>query len=151
VAGRATTTLRRGGSLLMHQPDRPRVVLVDDNDHLRATIGELLIDAGIQVVAEAADGIQALRTIPPLAAAAPLVVLMDLRMPGPVNGIEATRLLVERCHDVRVIVFTAFLGAGIEQAARTAGAVDLLVKGCPAATITASIRGAWAGTVRRAG
>jgi len=135
----------------MQHLDRPRVTLVDDNEHLRATIEELLVDAGIQVVGQAADGMQALRTIPPAAATAPLVVLMDLRMPGPLNGIEVTRLLVDRCHDVRVIIFTAFPGSGIEQAARTAGAVDLLIKGASAETLIAAIQRAWAGTVRRAG
>jgi DNA-binding NarL/FixJ family response regulator len=134
----------------MHQRDRPRAVLIDDNDRLRVVIGELLTDASIDVVAEAADGIQALRAIPPLAASAPLVVLMDVRLPGPVNGIEATRLLLERCQDVRVIIFTAFPGAGIEQAARQAGAVGLLVKGCPAEAIVATIRQVWAATVCRA-
>src|SRR5262245_21566936 len=101
----------------------PRAAIVDDNHALRATVRELLIDAGIQVVAEAADGMRALRTIPPAAYQLPLVVLMDLRMSGPINGIETTRLLIERCGLVAVIIFTAFPGTGIEQAARQAGAV----------------------------
>src|SRR5262245_59260556 len=104
----------------MYQPARPRVVVIDDNAHLRASLCELLADAGIQVVAQAHDGMEALRTIPPLAAAAPLVALMDVRMPGPVNGIEATRLLIDRCAHVAVIIFTAFPGSGIEEAARQA-------------------------------
>jgi DNA-binding NarL/FixJ family response regulator len=92
---------------------------------------------------EAADSITALRTIPPLADRLPLVILMDVRMPGPVNGIEATRLLVDRCVGVGVIVFTAFPGSGIEEAARHAGAIELLAKGCPAATIVDAVRRAW--------
>jgi DNA-binding NarL/FixJ family response regulator len=125
----------------------PRVAIIDDNHALRATINELLTDAGIEVVAEAADGMQALRAIPPAAYQLPLVVLMDLRMPGPINGIETTRLLIDRCDQVAVIIFTAFPGAGIEQAARQAGAVELLVKGCPAEAIVAAVRQAWVGMV----
>lgn len=135
----------------MHQPDRPRVFITDDNVGLVATIRDLLIDAEIAVVGEARDGAEALRTIPPLAAAARLVVLMDVRMPGPINGIETTRVLVERCHDVRVIIFTAFPGSGIEQAARQAGAVGLLAKGCPAEAIVAAVTRAWARMVPVAG
>jgi DNA-binding NarL/FixJ family response regulator len=83
----------------------------------------------------------------PLADTAPLVILMDVRMPGPVNGIEATRLLVNRRVDVGVIIFTAFPGTGIEQAARDAGAVEVLTKGCPAATILDAVGRAWSGMV----
>jgi DNA-binding NarL/FixJ family response regulator len=127
----------------MHPPARPRVFLCDDNAGLRAAIRELLTDAGIQVVGEAVDGVQALRLIPPAAYEAPLVVFMDLRMPGPINGIETTRLLVDRCVDVRVIIFTAFPGEGIERAARGVGAVGVLVKGAPAEAIVAEVGRVW--------
>lgn len=122
----------------------PRAAIVDDNHALRAAIRELLTDAGIQVVTEAADGMQALRTIPPSAYEVPVIVLMDLRMPGPINGIETTRLLIGRCERVAVLIFTAFPGSGIEQAARQAGAVELLAKGCPAEAIVAAVTRAWA-------
>lgn len=129
----------------MYPPAPPRVFLCDDNQGLRAAIRELLTDAGIVVVGEAADGIDALTRIPPVASRVPLVVLMDLRMPGPMNGIEATRLLVDRCVDVRVIIFTAFPGHGIEAAARDAGAVGVLVKGVAAAAIVAEVGRVWSG------
>jgi DNA-binding NarL/FixJ family response regulator len=129
----------------MYPPARPRVFLCDDNQGLRATIRELLTDAGIEVVGEAVDGIDALRRVPPAAYEAPLVVFMDLRMPGPINGIEATRLLVDRCVDARVVLFTAFPGERIEQAARAAGAVGFLVKGAPANAIIAEIGRVWSG------
>jgi DNA-binding NarL/FixJ family response regulator len=72
-------------------------------------------------------------------------------MPGPVNGIEATRLLIDRCERVAVIIFTAFPGAGIEHAAYQAGAVALLAKGCPAALIVDAVRRAWTGMAPVAG
>jgi DNA-binding NarL/FixJ family response regulator len=131
----------------MHQPDRPRLFVADDNAGLRATLRDLFADAGIEVVGEAGESSTALRAIPPLADQLPLVILMDVRMPGPVNGIEATRLLIDRCELVAVIIFTAFPGEGIGQAARRAGAAELLAKGCPATTIIAAVRRAWSGVV----
>jgi DNA-binding NarL/FixJ family response regulator len=125
----------------------PRVFVVDDNHGLRVSIRELLTDAGVEVVGEAADSLDALRKIPPAAYARGLVVLMDVRLPGPLNGIEATRLLVDRCERLRVLIFTAFPGEGIEQAARHAGAVELLAKGCPAEMIVDAVTRAWSGMV----
>jgi DNA-binding NarL/FixJ family response regulator len=113
------------------------------NEGLRATIRELLTDDGIQIVGEAGDSATALRAIPPAAYGAPLIVLMDVRLPGPINGIEATRLLADRCADVRVIMFTAFPGEAIDRAARGAGAVGLLIKGVRPETILSTINQAW--------
>ena len=124
------------------QGQRPRAFLVDDNDGLRVAIRELLTDAGVEVVGEARDSGTALLAIPP-AATSPLAVLMDVRLPGPVNGIEATRRLLERRAGVRVIIFTAFSGAAIERAALAAGAVMVLIKGAPAETLVAAVRRAW--------
>ena len=108
---------------------------------------DLFADAGVEVVGQARDSAEAIRQIPPAAYERPLVVLMDVRMPGPVNGIEATRLVLDRCEHVAVIIFTAFPGSGIEQAARSAGAVELLAKGCPAETILDAVTRAWSGMV----
>jgi DNA-binding NarL/FixJ family response regulator len=124
-------------------PTVPRVFIADDNVRLRATLSDLFADDGLEVVGEARDSAEALRKIPPIAYARPVVVLMDVRMPGPVNGIEATRLVIDRCEHVAVIIFTAFPGAGIEQAARQAGAVELLAKGCPAAEIVRTVERVW--------
>jgi DNA-binding NarL/FixJ family response regulator len=129
----------------MDPPTPPRVFLCDDNERLRAAIRELLTDAGAEVVGEAADGIQALRLVPPTTDEGPLVVLMDLRMPGPINGVETTRLLVDRCAHVRVVIFTAFPGDGIERAVHDAGAAGILVKGVPAAAIVAEVGRVWSG------
>ena len=67
-----------------------RVVLVDDQTIVRTGLARILApDDGFEVVAECADGEDAVATVPRLA---PDVVLMDIRMPR-LDGIEATRRL----------------------------------------------------------
>jgi two-component system invasion response regulator UvrY len=123
----------------------PRVVLVDDDNQLRARIRELLEDDGSRVIGEAPCGTAALELVPAAAAHLPAVVVMDVRMPGGLNGIDATRLLVELMGArVRVVLFTGFPDPGIEQAAREAGAVAVLLKGVGALEIITTIRHAWA-------
>ncbi|GAB3974970.1 response regulator transcription factor [Actinoallomurus acanthiterrae] len=82
-----------------------RVLLVDDDAMVRAGLSMMLDGtAGISVVAEAADGQEAITATD---AHAPHVVLMDLRMPR-VDGITATRRLRARAHPPEVIVLTTF-------------------------------------------
>ena len=67
-----------------------RVMVVDDHRLVRAGLRALLADAeDVEVVAEAADGAEAVATV---AAAAPDVVLMDLSMPL-LDGVAATRAI----------------------------------------------------------
>lgn len=85
-----------------------RVMLVDDQHLLR--MGFRLILEGeddLEVVAEAADGAEALETVAGLGGSRPDVVLMDVRMPR-MDGIESTRQIVERHPETRVIILTTF-------------------------------------------
>ena len=92
-----------------HREDPLRVMLVDDQHLLR--MGFRLILEGeddLEVVAEAADGVEALETLRGLAAAQrPDVVLMDVRMPR-MDGIEATAAVVASFPETRVIILTTF-------------------------------------------
>ncbi|MBI2321637.1 MAG: response regulator transcription factor [Chloroflexi bacterium] len=80
-----------------------RALLVDDHRLFRAGLRELLTQRGFDVVAEAADGAEALARV---REAAPDLVLMDLQMPG-MGGIEAIRRLKAEFPDLPVIVLTA--------------------------------------------
>ena len=71
-----------------------RVLVVDDHRAFRAACSKSLAAIpGIDVVGEAADGDEAVRLAVQLQ---PDVVLMDVVMPI-LNGVEATRQIVERC------------------------------------------------------
>ncbi len=82
-----------------------RVVLADDHRMFRHALRALLEQGGdIEVVAEAADGRELLAI---LAEHPADVVCMDIGMPG-MNGVEATRLLLRRWPQVKVIGLSAF-------------------------------------------
>ena len=79
-----------------------RVLLVDDHDLFRTGLRNLLEEQGVQIVAEAATGSEALQHV---RMAAPDVVVMDLNMPG-MTGVEATRHISRDAPLTRVIVLT---------------------------------------------
>lgn len=82
-----------------------RVVLADDHTLVRAGLHALLhIMEGIDVVAEASDGHEALELI---AVHQPDVVLMDIAMPG-LNGLEATARIVPAFPHVRVLILSMY-------------------------------------------
>jgi NarL family two-component system response regulator LiaR len=102
----------------------PSVLLVDDHDLFRAGLRNLLEDQGVQVVAEASTGQEALRQVRELA---PEVVLMDLNMPG-MGGVEATREIARIAPLTRVVVLTISDRDGDILEAILAGACGYLLK-----------------------
>jgi DNA-binding NarL/FixJ family response regulator len=105
--------------------DRVRVLIVDDDDLMRAGLrGVLSSDEGIEVVGEASDGRDALYRARLLE---PEVVLMDVRMPD-LDGIAATRELLAVSPDVRVVVLTTFEQDDYIFGALSAGASGFLLK-----------------------
>ncbi|MGR6913799.1 response regulator [[Actinomadura] parvosata] len=113
-----------------------RVLLVDDDALVRAGLSMMLDGAaGITVVAEAADGQEAITATD---AHAPDVVLMDLRMPR-VDGITATRRLRARARPPEVIVLTTFDTDENVLHALRAGAAGFLLKDTPPPRIVEAI------------
>ena len=105
-----------------------RVLLVDDQELVRAGFRMILgAEPELEIVAEAGDGLEALEaadrhTID--------VALMDIRMPN-LDGIEATRRLLERSPETRVLMLTTFdLNEYVYEALR-AGASGFLLKDSP--------------------
>jgi len=102
-----------------------RVLIADDDDLMRVGLrGVLASDPGIDVVGEAKDGRDALHRTRLLR---PEVVLMDVRMPD-LDGIAATRELLARYPDVRVVILTTFEQDDYIFDALSAGASGFLLK-----------------------
>jgi len=118
--------------------DRPvRVLLVDDDDLVRAALRMMLDGAtGIAVVGEAADGADVPDAI---AAHAPDVVLLDLRMPR-VDGLTALSRLRARPRPPEVIVLTTFDSDENVLRALRLGASGFLLKDSPPARIAEAVR-----------
>ncbi|MGY1770278.1 response regulator [Blastococcus sp. SYSU D00813] len=108
-----------------------RAVVADDHPVFRQGLRVLLEDLGVEVVAEAADGEEAVAAV---RRERPDVVLMDLQMPV-LSGIEATRQLVAADPDVRVLVLTMVADDEAVFAAVQAGALGYVLKGAGQAEI----------------
>ena len=118
------------------------VLVADDQSMVRAGFRLLLTgEDGIEVVAEAADGNEA---VAKAARFRPTVVLMDIRMPE-LDGLEATRRILAADPDARVLILTTFdLDEYIYEALR-AGASGFVLKDDPPEQLIAAIRTAAAG------
>jgi DNA-binding NarL/FixJ family response regulator len=113
-----------------------RVILADDQRLVRESLGTLLgLLAGIELLASAADGEEALALTDEYR---PDVVLMDLRMPR-MDGIEATRELHARHPDIGVIALTTYADDESVLGALRAGARGYLTKDAGSEDIRAAI------------
>src|SRR5690349_1385291 len=101
-----------------------KVLVVDDQELVRAGFCAILSRAGLDVVGEAADGLEA---IAQAAALVPDVVLMDVRMPR-LDGIEATRRILAERPGTKVVVLTTFDLDEYVYRAVHAGACGFLLK-----------------------
>ncbi|WP_181807177.1 response regulator [Streptomyces shenzhenensis] len=113
-------------------------VLVVDDQQLQRYGFRVLLDSmpETEVVGEAANGAEAVRRTAELR---PDVVLMDVRMPG-MDGIEATRRIVEAGGRSRVLVLTTFDVDEYVHAALRAGASGFLLKDARPEELLAGIR-----------
>jgi len=104
---------------------RIRVLLVDDHTVVRQGFRRILeTDEAIEIVGEASDGESAIEMASRLH---PAVVVMDIGLPD-LNGIEATRRIVEHDKDVKVLILTMlFDEVGVQQSLK-AGARGYLLK-----------------------
>ena len=114
----------------------PRVLIVDDQELIRAGFRLILTARGIDVAGEAADGAAAVEAERRLA---PDVVLMDIRMPG-MDGIEAARRILARNPHCRVLMLTTFDLDRYVYAALALGASGFLLKDVGPEQLTAGIR-----------
>ena len=104
-----------------------KILLADDHGIVRKAIGNLLLTVtDIEVIGEAKDGETAVQMALKLE---PDVVLMDVMMPG-IGGLEATRRILQRNPQVKVIALTACDEEPFPSKLLEAGASGYLVKDC---------------------
>ena len=101
-----------------------RVLVVDDTEHVRAMLADMLSLDGFDVIGQASDAATAVAVA---VATQPDVAIMDLRLPG-IDGIEATRRMRQACPGTSVILYTAYLTDEIRAEAAAAGAAHCLRK-----------------------
>ena len=117
-------------------PASPRVLIVDDQELIRTGFRLILTARGIDVVGEAADGAAAVAAERRLR---PNVVLMDIRMPT-MDGLEATRRILEHSPRCRVLMLTTFDLDRYVYAALALGASGFLLKDVTADHLAAAVR-----------
>jgi DNA-binding NarL/FixJ family response regulator len=114
-----------------------RVLVVDDQAMVRAGFRLLLADEpDIEVVAEAGNGLEA---VSEAARIHPHVVLMDIRMPE-LDGLEATRRILEADPDSRILILTTFDLDEYVYRALQAGASGFVLKDDPPEQLIAAVR-----------
>jgi DNA-binding NarL/FixJ family response regulator len=118
------------------------VLLVDDQELMRMAFRMVIeSQADLRVAGEAANGLQAVAQVEALQ---PDVVLMDVRMPD-LDGVEATRRIVDSGSDARVIILTTFDLDEYVYAALRAGASGFLLKDAQPADLLTAIRAVGSG------
>jgi DNA-binding NarL/FixJ family response regulator len=116
-----------------------RVLLVDDHQLVRAGLASLLGSAeDVSVVGQAGDGAAAIEQARELE---PDVILMDLSMPV-MDGVAATRQIVEDLPSVQVLVLTSFSDRTRVDLALGAGAIGYLLKDSEPDDLLAAVRAA---------
>jgi DNA-binding NarL/FixJ family response regulator len=119
----------------MYKPNI-RVLVVDDVPQVRQDLCMVLtLASDIEIVGEAANGLEAIRQAEALQ---PEVVLLDLEMPV-LDGYAAARRIKTHCPACRVIALTVHDYEAARQKALQAGVDAFVVKGAPVATLVQAI------------
>lgn len=123
--------------------DKPiRVMIVDDQFIVRSGLATFVsIQPDLTLVGEAQNGEEAVRVC---AATQPDVILMDLMMPK-LNGVEATRAILQQQPTVKILALTSFKDKELVQGILRAGATGYLLKDVTADELAEAIRNVYRG------
>lgn len=119
-----------------------RVLLVDDHNVVRSGLATFLrAYEDLELVGEAKNGLEAVRFCRDRK---PDVILMDLMMPE-MDGITATRTILEGCPEIKIIAMTSFEDEALVQGVLAAGAISYLLKNVTSDELAKAIRDAVSG------
>ncbi len=114
-----------------------RILIVDDHDLIRNGLRQLIhTQSDMEVVAEAADGVEALDVARHLK---PDVILLDIAMPR-MNGLEAAPLLKEVAPRSRIVVLSMYEKEAYTREALAVGIRGYVLKGSPSRDVLKAIR-----------
>jgi NarL family two-component system response regulator LiaR len=123
----------------MNTPQTIKVMLVDDHNVVRSGLATFLrAFEDLELVGEAKNGTEALSLCHQTK---PDVILMDLMMPE-MDGIAATRAILEKYPEVKIIAMTSFEEEQLVQGVLAAGAISYLLKNVTADELAGAIRAA---------
>lgn len=123
--------------------DQWKIMIVDDHDMVRAGLRTyLMLEPKFDVVAEAANGEEAVRMLREgITGGNPQLILMDLMMPQ-MDGVESTRVLMKEFPNLKIVMLTSFLEDEKVVAAIEAGAVSYVLKTVSAEELIYALNGA---------
>jgi DNA-binding NarL/FixJ family response regulator len=122
------------------------VVLCDDQAAFREVVGVILsLEPGIDVVGQAADGLEVIDLVERLR---PDVLLLDVAMPE-LDGIEALPRIRAASPETDVVIVTGFGSSAVRERALAAGATRYVEKGADMDALVGEIRDASAARVAR--
>lgn len=117
--------------------EKIRVIIVDDHEMVRRGLSDFLrIYKDFLLVGEASDGEEAVKLC---SKTKPDIVLMDLVMPR-MNGVEATRTILSRFPETRIIALSSYDDERLVPAALDAGAISFLQKNVTMSELADAIR-----------
>jgi two-component system response regulator DegU len=116
--------------------DTLRIVIVDDHPIVRAGLHQVLMTAGMTVVAEGANGADALRLIGEVH---PDVLVLDVNLPD-MSGVEVTRHLRAQGTSTAVLILTVYFDEQTVLGLLDAGAAGYVLKDDAAETLVSAVR-----------
>ncbi|MGB1109037.1 MAG: response regulator transcription factor [Gammaproteobacteria bacterium] len=123
----------------MSEQRKVRVMLVDDEDHIRLFMNKVLSTMNAEVVAEAGNGREAVELF---RAHKPDITLMDINMPI-MNGADALKKVLDEFPSAFIIMLTSLHTADVVQDCLTTGAANYIRKDLPLPEIKNQIKQTW--------